>query len=209
MLGILMLAPKAGSQEKTPISKIDTLMGMQELDNVQRLKPGYVVSIQILEDKREALELRVAPTGEMQVPYLGLIKAEGLTCRELSNQIKTELEKTFFKSATVLITSNFSQIEPEIFCSFPCYPDIRTVAIAGNVSKKGKHTLPNDKELTLTDLLELAGGITSHNKIPVITIVRRTPLGNKTIRVNAKAALLQKRKEYDLFLRRDDVVTVD
>ena len=78
-----MLAPKAGSQEKTPISKIDTLMGMQELDNVQRLKPGYVVSIRILEDKRDAIHQIIAVTGEIQAPYLGLLKADGLTCRGL------------------------------------------------------------------------------------------------------------------------------
>ncbi len=69
--------------------------------------------------------------------------------------------------------------------------------------------MPDDKELTLTGLLELAGGITSPSKIPVITIVRRTPHGNKTILVNVKAALVQKRKDYDLFLRRDDLVTVE
>lgn len=182
---------------------------MASIDRVKPLKRGYIVVIQILEEKREALELRITPTGEMQVPYLGLIKAEGLTCRELADQIKTELEKTFFQTATVLINSNFSPIEPEVFCSFPSYPDIRKVVVAGNVLKPGKHPMPYDKDLTLTGLLELAGGIASHEKNPVITILRKTPHGNKTILVSVKAALVQNRKEYDLFLRRDDLVTVE
>jgi len=93
LFGALLLAPKAGCQEKTANRKIDTLVSMDELDDLQKLKPGYFVSIRILEDKRDALHQRVSLTGEIQAPCIGLIKAEGLTCRELAFKIKPELKK--------------------------------------------------------------------------------------------------------------------
>lgn len=63
--------------------------------------------------------------------------------------------------------------------------------------------------MTVSELIRLAGGHTSQKAVPKIQIVRKTPQGNKRILVNAKAILIQKRSEYDLFLRRDDFVIVE
>ncbi len=75
--------------------------------------------------------------------------------------------------------------------------------------RTGIYDLPTDKDQTVSGLLERAGGHTSEEAAPKIRIVRKTPLGNKIILVNSKAVLMQKRPEFDLFLREDDVMFVE
>jgi len=207
VLGVL-LASTARSEEKAPEQPVKTLTSMDVLDNVTRLESGWFIGVRIIEDKREELLQTIAATGEVQIPYLGLMKAEGLTCRELAFQIKASLEKTFFKVATVLITSKFKPREHEICVYYdPNY--VPFVFVSGKVSKAGKLTFPDHEDLTVSGLLSIAGGPTSKSSTPKILIIRKTPQGNKTILVNTKAALVQKRSEYDLFLRPDDVVIVE
>jgi polysaccharide export outer membrane protein len=178
---------------------------MEELDNRKRIKPGHLVSIQILEDKRDPVQQIVAITGEVQAPYLGLTKADGLTCHELARQIKTGLEKTFLKEATVLVSCELYSLEND-----PCLVKEISFAVAnGKVAKTGKYALPENKDLAVSGFLELAGGYISSRNIPKIVIVRRTPQGNKRILVNSQAVLIKKRSEYDLVLRHGDVVIVE
>ncbi|MDP1589356.1 MAG: polysaccharide biosynthesis/export family protein [Prosthecobacter sp.] len=180
---------------------------MEALDNKRRLKANDAVSIRIKEDKREAFFQTVAVTGEIQCPYIGLMKAKGLTCQELAFQCKTELEKNFFKTATVLV-SLADKLPDELVHVISCrWPDF--VVANGSFSKPGKYDLPFDHDLTVTGLLQRAGGHRSKNFAPKIQIIRKTPQGNKRILVNTQAVLIEKRSEYDLFLRRNDVVIVE
>lgn len=80
--------------------------------------------------------------------------------------------------------------------------------IFGQVARLGKYELPYDGSLTISQAIENAGGHTSSEAVPKITIIRKTPQGNKFIRVNTRALLIQKDEKYDLFLRKDDVIIV-
>ncbi|MHB1078792.1 MAG: polysaccharide biosynthesis/export family protein [Prosthecobacter sp.] len=218
VLSILLLIPKAVSEEKPPPRKIDTLKSMEELDNSQKLKPGNVISIRFLEDKRAASQGVVATTGEAYSPYIGLIKAEGLTCRELAFKIKPELaklekgylvdfrvspavDKSFFKNATVLVTLD---AEGEHVTRFRD-PDLPFVVAFGAVAKQGKFDFAGIPDHKLSGLIEYAGGLTSKNASPKIRVIRKTDQGNKTIVVDGKA-LLNKSREADLVLQASDVV---
>jgi len=204
VLSLLLLAPKAGCQEKTPLRKIDTLVSMDELDNSQKLKPGYTISIRILEDKRGALQQVVAVTGEVQAPYIGTIQAEGLTCRELAFKAKSELEKSFFKQATVLVTID-AVGKPFTHCVFS---DLPFVVAFGTIAKQGKYDLGSFPDHKLSALIKLAGGFTSKDDIPKIRVSRKTAQGNKTIVIDVKA-LLKKNPDADLILQVNDVVIVE
>ena len=225
MLGILLLAPKAGCQEKTPIRKIDTLKSMDELDNLQKLKPGDVISIRFLEDKRGALQQRVATTGEIQAPYIGLIKAEGLTCRELAFKIKPELarlekgylvefrvvpevDKSFFKEAKVLVTLDAVGVPARIGERISCPLDPPFVVAFGTIAKQGKYDFEGIPDHKLSGLIKRAGGLIYKDATPKIRVIRKTAQGNKTIVVDGKA-LLNKSPEADLVLQVSDVVIVD
>ena len=182
---------------------------MDSLDNITKLKPSWCISLRIIEDKREELQQTISATGEAQAPYLGLTKAAGMTCRELAYQIKAGLEKSFFKVATVLVSSEFKPCGSKLFVcpDDPTY--VPSVFVTGIVSKTGKFAFPDHEDLTVSGLFRLAGRPASVSSVPKVQIIRKTPQGNKTILVNTKAVLLQKRSEYDLFLRDGDVVIVE
>lgn len=218
MFGILLLAPKAGCEEKPPAQKIDTLKSMDELDNSQKLKPDNIVSIRFLEDKRGAMQQIVAVTGEIQVPYIGLVNVNGLTCRELAFKIKPELaklekgylvdfgvspavDKSFFRNATVLVTLDAEGEHTTRFRD----PDLPFVVAFGAVAKQGKFDFAGIPDHKLSGLVKYAGGLTSKSDAPKIRVVRKTDQGNKTIVVDGKA-LLKKSPEADLVPQASDVV---
>jgi polysaccharide export outer membrane protein len=205
----VLLAQPAGGEdgESAPTPKVRA--SMYALDNVTKLERGWSVGVRIIEDKREELQLEIAATGELHVPYLGPRKAAGMTCRELAFQMKADLEKTFFKMATVLVTSKFKPREPERIVDFYDPDYVPSVFVSGNVSKTGRLAFPDHEGLTVSGMLSLVGSPDSKRSAPKIQIIRKTPQGNKTILVNTKAALVQKHSEYDLFLRDGDVVSVE
>ncbi len=205
LFGALLLAPKAGCQEKAPLRKIDTLVSMDELDNSQKLKPGYTIRIRILEDKREALQQAVAREGQIVAPYIGLIKAEGLTCRELAFKTKSELEKSFFKQATVLVTLD---AVGELPTHFVCPLDLPFVVAFGAIAKQGKYDFEGIPDHKLSALIKRAGGFTAKDTIPKIRVIRKTAQGNKTIVIDGKALLIKER-EADLVLQASDVMIVE
>jgi protein involved in polysaccharide export with SLBB domain len=172
-----------------------------------QIQPGYIVSLQIREDGREAVQQRVAVTGEIQVPYLGLMKAAGKTCAELAEEVRKQLEQSHFPKATVFLKIDDKTITPKgkTFCC----PNLPTITIFGNVVRSGKYDLPTNKDTTVSAELARAGGHKSGKEVPKIKIVRTTPQGEKTIVVNTQAALVEKKAEYDLVLRPNDVMIVE
>ncbi len=111
--------------------------------------------------------------------------------------------KGFLSNPTVLIEVEHVRT-PDNRSATVCPPP--TVTILGCVRKQGRLVL--DRDLTVIGLLRLAGGPTGDQTLQ-IRIVRSTPQGEKTIIVNAKAVLIEKRAEYDLFLRPYDVLIVE
>ena len=170
-------------------------------DNKEKIEIDDFVSIQILEDKKEAVVQLVSEDGQISCPYVGLLVAKSKTCAELASSIETKLTRTYFKFATVLIKIVYP---PRIIS---CFSRPATVGATGNVTKPGKYDLLAD--VTVSQLITLSGGTMVTRAVPRIRIIRRTPIGEKTIIVNAKAVLVEKRAEYDLFLRPYDVLIVE
>src|SRR5207245_5766705 len=59
-----------------------TFRSMDSLDNKQKLGPGDRIAYRVIEDQDEPRELLVTDSGDLEVPYLGLIHAAGKTCLE-------------------------------------------------------------------------------------------------------------------------------
>lgn len=204
ILVVVVATLGARSEEKAKAVPLKMPASMAEVDNLKPIEKGHVITIQILEDKREALQQVVAVTGEIQAPYLGPLKAEGLTCREVANRIKARLEREFFKDATVLV------VDSGHVGNGPCRGhDIEFVVALGAIQRQGKYDLPVDQDTTVSTFLKRAGGYTGKNSFPKIRVIRKTPQGNKSIQVNSKAVLDKERPEYDLFLRPYDVMIVE
>jgi len=170
-----------------------------------KLRPGQTIGIRILEDKLDKIDVIIPSTGEINAPYVGPLKASGLTCEELAAKVKSELEKSFFLRATVLVTLE-ENVEGKVI---PCFLQPGMVSIQGQVVRAGTYELPQTNDLNISHLLAWAGGHTSKKQVPTIKILRKTPVGIKTILVDTSAALVKKSKEHNLPLRADDVMLVE
>src|SRR5947207_10014301 len=75
------------------------------LDDKHKLLPGDRVSFQIVEDRTNAVPLMVAESYALDIPYPGRISVNGRSCKELAEDVKTQLYKDYYHRATVIIGS--------------------------------------------------------------------------------------------------------
>jgi len=181
------------------------LTSMDVLDNNRPISSGDLISIRILEDRREPLQQKVAVTGEVNAPYIGLVTAKGKTCRELAYTMKRELEKNFFKTATVVIA--IDQINEKDRIIDETY-DIEFYVMFGFVARQGKYDLPENEDITISQAILRAGGFAAFANKEEVKIVRKTPQGNKNILVDVNAIMAKGELEQDIYIRKDDVIIV-
>lgn len=181
------------------------LNSMDVLDNNQAISAGDTISIRILEDRRDALQQKVAVTGEVQAPYVGLVNARGKTCRDLAFTIKKELEKNFFKNATVVISIDLLNPEDQMKIRDV---DLEYYVVFGIVARQGKYDLPSNEDITISQAILRAGGFAQFANKEKIKIIRKTPQGLKTILVNVDGIMSKGDLERDIYIRKDDVIIV-
>lgn len=182
------------------------LTSMDVLDNNRPISAGDTISIRILEDRREALQQVVAVTGEVQAPYVGLVQAKGKTCRDLAYTIKRELEKNFFKNATVVIA--IDKINPDDMIR-EREVDLDFYVVFGIVARQGKYDLPSNEDISISQAILRAGGFAQFANKEKVKVIRKTPQGNKTILVNVDGIMRRGDLERDIFIRKDDVIIVE
>lgn len=196
-----------------PVSPAEALKKMKALDDAYHLSVGDLISIRVFEDRREPIHVRISPSGEAFTPYLGLLTAAGVTAKELAFRLKARLEaEKFFPEAHVMVSlDKLAADAPSDAPSGAGNCTVEFVVVFGAVAKTGKYDYPPFEDLTVSDLIDRAGGLTTDKKYPKIWISRRTrnPEGKKRILVNTEAALSEKHGEYDLYLRIDDIVIVE
>jgi len=106
----------------------------------------------------------VSPQGTIQFPYLGLIKAAGLTEQQLREDLTTRLKQ--------LVK------DPQVTVRVQAYRSAR-VYVDGEVRSPGQQAL-NDVPMTLPEALSRAGGLTPTADRSSVTITR----GERTTRLN-------------------------
>src|ERR1043166_9051934 len=93
--------------EVAPPPTSNTVMrtnAMDVLDDKKKLGRNDYVSFRVVEDRdNDSQRLRVNDSGELEVPYVGLVPAEGKSCKELAYRIKGALEKEYYYHATVIL----------------------------------------------------------------------------------------------------------
>src|SRR6202007_235804 len=87
------LATKPQTPDVAPNTRSGLLPNsMDGLDDKKRLGANDFVSFRVVEDRdNESQRLRVNDNGELEVPYVGLVPAQGKTCKDLAFHIKSAL----------------------------------------------------------------------------------------------------------------------
>ena len=126
--------------------------------------------------------------GNISIPYLGYIKAGGLTRMELTDTLTSQLRR-YIDSANVTVRlSNYR------------------ITILGEVAKPGTFTIPNER-VTILDAIGLAGDLTIFGKRNNIRVIRQTDEGRQTGTIDINKGDIFDSPYY--FLRQNDVVYVE
>lgn len=176
-----------------------------KLDDDHRIQPGDILTLEIVDDHKEPIRLRVGVTGQLNAPHIGLMSASGKTCSQLARDISNRLSKNhpdFYPNPLVHVS-----IDRPTPPSSSCCRDITKspcVVIFGSVKKQGKFDFIEGE--TISQAIRRAGGFASEPT--KLTVIRKTPQGNRRILANLKA-IFRLESKFDLFLRREDVLIVE
>ena len=140
--------PKAVQVDPPTTSTVMRTNSMTVLDDKKRLGPNDFVSFRVVEDRdNESQHLRVNDSGELEVPYIGLVPASGRTCRELAYSVKSSLEREYYYHATVIIAVDHVSEKSR-----------GKVYVYGNVKGQGPQEIPADETYTVSKAIIRAGG---------------------------------------------------
>lgn len=164
-----------------------------DLDNRHRIRPGDKLSFRVAEDQEDAKPLSVTDSGEIELPQpFGRFNAAGKTCKILAQEIKTALEKDYYKLATVhLGLDSLNNVRGKAY-------------VSGQVAKPGPVDIPVNSPLKLSQAILLVGP-TQWAKLAAVKIVREN--GQTTI-VDVDSILNKGRLEKDMVLEPGDLIIV-
>jgi polysaccharide export outer membrane protein len=161
------------------------------------LPPGYmigagdVLSIVVWRDKDMSADVTVRPDGKISLPLINEIPAAGSTPEELRARVTEAAGKLVADpDVTVLVKEIRS----------------RNVYITGNVAKPS--TYPMNGEMTVLQLIAVAGGLQDWAKSDKILVVRTEGGKQHFFRFNYKAVVEQSRTADNIVLKPGDTVVV-
>jgi len=176
----------------------ETVKTMEILDNHQKLGPGHKATYRVIEDQDETKSLTVTDSGDLEVPYYGLVHAAGKTTRQLAGEIKTLLERQLYYQATVIIAVdvvNKTRVNGKVY-------------VPGQVRNPGGFEIPAGENVTVGKAILSAGGFSDFSDKKHVRLVRKTPNGEKTSIINVLDAWEKGKLENDPPVQPDDLIVV-
>jgi protein involved in polysaccharide export with SLBB domain len=159
------------------------------------LGPDDFVSFRVVEDRdNESQHLRVNDNGELEVPYIGLVPAQGKTCRQLAYSIKSALEREYYYHATVILAVDRISGKSR-----------GKVYVYGAVKGQGPQEIPPDEVYTVSKAVIRAGGFGDFADKRKVKLTRKD---GQDMVVDLKRVIEQGHTEDDVVLRPDDQIYV-
>jgi polysaccharide biosynthesis/export protein len=150
-----------------------------------------VIQVNVVNQAELNTAARIAPDGTVSLPYVGRIKAAGMTQDQLSQQVATALKKAdVVKNPQVLVE----------VVSFGAQ-----VSVLGAVGTPGAFIL--DRPTSLITILSRAGGIREDAGASVVIVRRPGPSGPRIFRFDAKA--IERGETPNFTLQSNDEVYVE
>jgi polysaccharide export outer membrane protein len=169
-------------------------------DDKYKLRVGDRVSFQILEDRDAPKPLLIADSGELDVPYVGRVSAVNKTCKELGDDLKTQLEKEYYYRATVVLALDAAN------------KLLGRVYVWGQVRNQGPLEISVNENLTVGKAILRAGGFGDFANKKHVKVIRA---GNgaevkdkQTFELNMVEILEQGKTEKDILLQPDDSIII-
>lgn len=188
--------PKAAPADLPPTtSTVMRTNSMAVLDDKKKLGPNDFVSFRVVEDRdNESQRLRVNDSGELEVPYIGLMPASGRTCKELAYSIKGAFEKEYYYHATVILAVDRVSEKSR-----------GRIYVYGSVKAQGPQEIPPDENYTVSKAVIRAGGFGDFANKRKVKVTRKN---GQDFTVDLKRVIEEGRSEDDVILLPDDQIYV-
>jgi len=176
----------------------DPVKAMELLDHHQKLGPGDRITYRVIEDQDEPRALTITDSGDLEVPYLGLVHAAGRTSGELAKEVKVQLEQKLYYQATVIIAVelvNKTRVTGKVY-------------VTGQVRNKGGYEIPAGEIFTVSKAILNAGGFSDFSDQKHVRLIRKTPQGNRTFTINVLNVWEKSNLEEDLVIQPNDLIVV-
>ncbi len=177
---------------------VATTVSMDVLDDSRRLGRGDVVNFRIVEDRDPAVSLQVTDSGDLEVPYIGRVRAEGKTPRALAFEIKGLLQRDYYHNATVILgLDTEGQRSPG------------RIYITGAVRGAGPQDIPANEKFTVSKAILRAGGFADFANQRKVKLTRAKPDGTtETMIVDVKEVIEKGRQDIDVEVLPNDFIVV-
>ena len=192
------LIAQTNTSGATPAFLKETIRSMDSLDNHQKLGPGDRITYRVIEDQDDPRTLLITDSGDLEVPYLGLVHAAGKTCLELARQIKKDLEKKLYFTATVMVSAeviNKTRVMGKVY-------------VTGQVRNSGGYDIPAGDTLTVSRAILSAGGFSDFSDKSHVRLIRKGVSGEQTRIVNVQEIWEKGRLDHDLAVQAGDLIVV-
>ena len=177
---------------------VSATVSMEVLDDSRPLSIGDAVNVRIVEDRDPPVTLQIKDSGDLEGPYVGRVRAAGLTPRRLAYAIKSELERDYYHNATVIIGLDTARQQ-----------SAGLFYITGMVGSPGPQEIPTYETLTVSKAILRAGGFSNFANQRKVKLTRAGPDGTTDTRViDVKEIIERGRLDLDVEVRPNDFIVV-
>lgn len=157
------------------------------------IREGDMVQVSVFNEPELAASGRVRRDGTIQCPLIGSVKVQGLTQISAARVVEELYRKDYLVNPEVnLFVSQYS---------------VQRVTVLGHVQRPGSHELPAEKNLTILQVLGLAGGPTRIANLKKVLVKRVVNGKEQVFRVDVNS-MASGDKTMMFYVREDDVITV-
>ncbi len=158
-----------------------------------QIREGDMVQVSVFDEPELAAGGRVRKDGTIQCPLIGSVKIQGLSQSAAARLIEESYRKDYLVHPEVnLFISQFS---------------VQRITILGQVQRPGAHELPAEKDLTILQVLGMAGGPTRIANLKKV-LVKRVEAGKERVYKVDVNSMASGNQTMMFYVREDDVITV-
>jgi len=182
-------------------SKVESKVESKENYNLPEeayiLGPGDKLHLKVFGLAKLEGEYPILPDGKVQLPIIGEVKVQYLSLQQ----------------ATTLITNLYSKqlIRPELNLTLVKRRHVR-VSLLGEVRRPGIYPLSREKDPTIIEAIQAAGGITEKANLKRVVLYRRLPgveINHKETSLNILDLILDGHQSQNPFLFDGDIIRVE
>ena len=159
---------------------------------------GDQLSLLIVEDRSQPVTRVVTDTGDIDVPWIGRVRAVGKTTSQVAAEIERKLESTHYYTATVKLA--IDRVNPRAA--------VETIYVSGEVGQSGPQRFAKGEVVTVSAVILRAGGFGQFANERKVKVTRKRNGSSETFVVDVKAVLQEGKVNADMAVRDGDYIFV-